>query len=277
VDRTAHRGRLDATGRALLWLVLLSGCSMRQLIYPIPPVPVGQPPPPLQEISLWGPAGVELEAWHRSDEGLTERRPAVAFFHGNGENLETMRRAGLFDRLLALEVPLLALDYPGYGNSAGLPTEGSLKEGAALAIDWLGERYPERPLVACGWSLGAALAIHLAAEGPRELAGVVAMSPWSSLEEVAVAHFPRWLVGIGLRERYDSLAAAPEVSSPCLIVHGAADRIIPAAQARRLAEALPRQRRVVVEGAGHNDLLGQSAVWREVTAFLDELASISPG
>jgi len=195
----------------------------------------------------------------------------MIFFHGNGENLETMKWTGLYEQLAALGVPLLVVDYPGYGRSTGQPSEESLKSAAAAALKWTREQYPNRGLVPCGWSLGAALAVHLAAAMPREVDGLVAISPWTSMHEVANAHFPRWLVTMGLRERYDSLAAASLIDSPALILHGTVDRIIPAAQGQRLAASLQTARWVPVEGAGHNDLLAFAVVWQEIDHFVSDL------
>ncbi len=251
--------------------LLLLGCTVRQMIYPAPPVSVPAPPRPLEEIELSLSSGVMVAAWHLSGDELPPTRPAVLFFHGNGENLETMRRSGLFHRLGDLDVGFLAVDYPGYGRSTGRPSEESNRLAATVALDWLAERYPDRPLAACGWSLGAAVAIELAAKRPDALAGLVAMSPWSSLPEVGKRHFPAWLVGLLVRERYESVVAARQVTLPALVVHGADDRIIPVDQGRRVAAALAGSRWIEVEGAGHNDLLSYDIVWDEMASYFDSL------
>jgi hypothetical protein len=121
------------------------------------------------------------------------------------------------------------------------------------------------------------VALDLAARHPQDVAGVVALSPWTSLQDVARLHFPGWLVGLALRERYDSRTAASTVRGPVLVMHGERDTIIPAAQGRELAQALgARARWVAVPGAGHNDLLAVPAVWREVRGFLDSLGRPGP-
>lgn len=244
---------------------------MRQLIYPVPPVEVGAAPPPLEEVSLPVAAAGDVVAWRYRAAEVERRRPAILFFHGNGENLETLRWGGVFDRLLALRSPFLVIDYPGYGRSPGRPSEASLKAAAETALRWHLARSPEGPTVACGWSLGAALAVHLAAAAPTDVAGLVALSPWTSLREVAANHFPGWLVGLGLREEYESLAVAPRVACPSLVVHGERDRVISASQGERLARALPAGEWVPLPGVGHNDLLGTAAAWRQIEEFVASL------
>jgi pimeloyl-ACP methyl ester carboxylesterase len=243
---------------------------MRSLIYPAPRVPVGAPPADFEEVSLRLDDGVRVVAWHRQPPAGS-RHPAMVFFHGNGENLETMKAAGLYARLRQLGAPLLVVDYPGYGRSGGQPGEVALKRAADSAAAWMLQRYPERGLVPCGWSLGAALAIHVATESGIGVAGVVAISPWTRLADVANLHFPAFLVGLGLREDYDSLTQARRVEAPALVVHGVRDGIIPVTQGERIAGALRQSRWVPIAEAGHNDLLAVPRVWQEIERFLDTL------
>ena len=243
---------------------------MRSLIYPAPPVAVGAPPADFEEVTLELDDGVRVVAWHRQPAAGSSH-PAMVFFHGNGENLETMTAAGLYARLRQLEAPLLVVDYPGYGRSGGRPDETALKRAADRAGVWMLQRYPERGLVPCGWSLGAALALHVAAESRIGVAGVVAISPWTRLADVANLHFPAFLVDLGLREDYDSLTLARRIEAPALVVHGARDGIIPAAQGERIAAALRQSRWVPLAEAGHNDLLAVPRVWQEIERFLDTL------
>lgn len=257
---------------AAFLLVLLAACRMQSLLYPVPSTPVPSPPPaPLVEVPLTAPSG-PVGAWWLPTEA--PGAPAILFLHGNGENIETMRRWGFFDAAATLGASVLALDYPGYGRSAGRPSEEGNVAAAQAALGWLAAR-PDRgagaPILVVGWSLGAAVALQAAMRGGDDVDGLALLSPWTSLAEIAGVHYPRWLVGLALSERYDSLAAAAAVRSPVLVMHGAEDGIIPAAQGRRLAEALgTRARWVEIEGAGHNDLLGRAEVWREIRSFVGE-------
>lgn len=256
---------------SLLAALLLQGCTVRSFIYPVPGVEVGTPPTGFEEIELPLTGGNRAVGWHHpGPESST--RPALIFFHGNGENLETLKWGGLYDHLLALDSPLLVVDYPGYGRSTGQPSEQSLKNTADEALKWMEAQYPDRPIVPCGWSLGAALAVHLGRLGPPRVQGLIAISSWTSLKAVAEIHFPTWLVGVGLRENYDSLGVADQVEVPTLVVHGTVDRIIPVDQGRQLARGVVDARWVEVGPAGHNDLLGFPEVWREIEAFVSSLS-----
>jgi uncharacterized protein len=259
---------LAALGIGIVCALTMSGSLAGWLLYPAPPVAVPAPPAPLAEVRLPLASGGSASAWTSTREAPAGA-PVVLFFHGNGENLETMRRAGLFEDFADLGVAWLAVDYPGYGRSGGRASERGLQETGNAVVAWAAERHPERPVVAAGWSLGAAVAVALAARHPERIGGLIALSPWTSLEATARRHFPGLLVGLLLRERYDSLAEARAVRGPALVIHGDVDGVIPAAQGRELASALPAGTRwVPVPGAGHNDLLNRPEVWREIAGYL---------
>lgn len=243
------------------------GCDMKGMIYPAPRVEVGAPPSGFEETTLVLEDGSSIVVWRSTDD---RGGPMLLFFHGNGENLETLKWSGLYDQLAAFGQPVV-IDYPGYGRSGGRPSEARLKAAAEAALTAVDAESGGRPVVVIGWSLGAALAIHLAATRAAQVDALVALSPWLSLPEVASGHFPRWLVSVGLDEAYDSQTAVAAVRCPTLILHGRADRIIPAHHGETLAAGVDGARWVAVDRAGHNDLLGEAIVWREIGAFLEGL------
>ncbi|HVR98739.1 MAG TPA: alpha/beta fold hydrolase [Thermoanaerobaculia bacterium] len=242
----------------------------RQALYPAPAVAVPSPPPSgLEEVRLDLSTGEKVTGWAYAASSLPPAAPVVVFFHGNGENLQTMAWAGLYEDLNSLGIAFLAVDFPGYGRSSGSPSEAGLMATGAAAVAWARQRQPGRPLILCGWSLGAAVAIATASRHPEEVRGLIALSPWTTLEEVARLIFPGFLVKAMLRETYDSLSAAKQIRVPALVMHGEVDDLIPASQGKRIAEALGGPTRwVAVPGTGHNDLFAQRQVWTELSDFL---------
>jgi pimeloyl-ACP methyl ester carboxylesterase len=269
--RTRRLVAFAAVAALAIGALAMMDSVVRSMVYPAPPVRVPSPPPkPLVEAAL--EAGAEaVSAWYLPP--TADAAPVVLMLHGNGENLETMRQADLFGDFGRQGAGVLAVDYPGYGRSAGTPSEDANLAAAEAGWDWLGRNAPGRPRVVAGWSLGAAVAAQLAARRGNEVAGVMLLSPWDRLAEVARIHFPAFMVGALLPEKYDSAAAAARIAAPALVVHGDRDDIIPVKLGRRLYEALPEPKRwVEVRGAGHNDLLARREAWQAITAFLGEIA-----
>ena len=261
--------------------LLMMDSVVRQMLYPAPPVRIPSPPPaPLVEVPLEA-NGRAVSAWYlppAAGGGATGAAPAAAaarvvlMLHGNGENLETMRQSGLFADLGTGGAGVLAIDYPGYGRSPGTPSEAANLAAAEAAWTWLLHNSDGGERVVAGWSLGAAVAAKVAARHHDEPAGVMLLSAWDRLDAVARLHFPGWMVGALLSERYDSVEAAKQITAPALLVHGDRDTIIPIELGRRLYAALPGEKRwIEVEGAGHNDLLARPEAWQAIHSFLSEI------
>ena len=118
-----------------------------------------------------------------------------------------------------------------------------------------------------GRSLGSAVAVQLAAQRPVRC--VVLTSPFASAVDVA-RDFYSWLpVAWLMRHPFDSLAHAPRLAMPVLVLAGEADTVVPPEHSRRLAQAWGgTQTLVALRGVGHNDISLHPGYAREVRAFL---------
>jgi pimeloyl-ACP methyl ester carboxylesterase len=259
-----------ALGAGVLALVV-GGCCLTSAVYPAPPDPVPLPAPPRLELAIPVSGVGQVVGW--LDRAEPAAAPAVLYLHGNGLNLATLAQTDLLPRLRGLPAHVLAIDYPGYGRSAGAPSEASLVASARAALALLQKHYPQSALFVMGGSLGAAVAVQTAAAegaaGGVPIAGVILVSPFSSLLDAAGEQFPRWLAKGFLCDRYDSQATAPHVPQPALVIHGARDRLVPLEEGRRVAARLPALRRlVVVEEAKHNDILSYDEGWAAIATFI---------
>jgi pimeloyl-ACP methyl ester carboxylesterase len=69
--------------------------------------------------------------------------------------------------------------------------------------------------------------------------------------------------------RFDASGRVRSIDAPTLVIHGSEDRLVPVANARALARAVPRSRLRVLEGAGHLVFIEEAEkVNEEVTSFL---------
>jgi len=253
----------------VMLLIPLSQYFVRIMTYPAPSVNVPSPPPdPFREIQINYDADGSAIGW-LYENGSNQNAPVILMFHGNGENLETMRMGGMLHQLMNLKVNFLAMDYPGYGGSSGKPSEENNIAAANSAFEWIENNYSNNPKIIFGWSLGAAVAIQTVFHNQNKVDGIIAVSAWSSLPNVAAAHYPRFLVNLLVKENYNSLEAGKQIKCQTLLIHGESDNIIPFSQGREVAEAIRSSSRwVPVPSAGHNDIFNKEIVWEEIANFI---------
>ena len=223
-------------------------------------------------------ATVGLQAWPEIDElrglrAVETPQPAtgtVIVWHGNAG--AAWQRGYYVGALQRLGYRVLLAEYPGYGGRPGEPSEAVL---VANAQATLRRAYAEfgAPIYLWGESLGAGVAAAVAAEPAAPIAGLVLLTPWDSLADLAQHLYPflpvRWL----LRDRYDSVRNLAGVTVPVAVVIAEQDEIIPLAHSQRLYESIaaPKQR-WLLPGAGHNTWPAEAhhAWWGEVMEFLTQ-------
>jgi fermentation-respiration switch protein FrsA (DUF1100 family) len=217
------------------------------MIYPAPKVPfaAGDAFPGFHRTHLQTSDGLRLQAIHLP---ARDTLPTVIFFHGNGDNLHGAIEA---TKLLgAAGYGLLLPEYRGYSDNPGSPTEAGLYNDGEAALQWLGqEGVPVSRMILIGNSLGSGVATELASR--HSIGGLVLVSGFSSLADIASLHMRLFPVRLLLRDRYDNQAKLPKVRAPVLILHGANDSLVPAAQAVALAKAAKGASLVIEPDAGH--------------------------
>jgi pimeloyl-ACP methyl ester carboxylesterase len=265
----AARAAHALAAAAAVVLPMLTGCRALQnalLFYPQPPAAAVPAPPPgwrAETIALERPGGVTVRGWLV----LPDRVPAGAVVYAGGNAEEVSWLVGRADRFGGRAVALV--NYRGFGESGGKPSEEALVGDAVALFDALASRPDVEPgrIAAMGRSLGAGIAVRLAATRPVDR--VVLVSPYDSIEAVGAHHFPAALVRALIADRYDAKARAPSLAMPMLAIVAASDGIIPAERSRSLHDAWGGPKRwLELPRADHNDLQDHAAYWREIGAFL---------
>ncbi len=211
-----------------------------------------------REIFMDAADGTRLHAWHAP---AAPGAPLVLYFGGNAEEVSWM-----LDEIgrQAPAASWLLVDYRGYGASGGAPSEEAL---ASDALTWYDRFHRENARIfVLGRSLGSGVAVHLAAQ--RRVDGVLLVTPFDSMVDVGRHHYPLLPVGLMLKHRFDSLAAAPRVSAPLLCLAALDDEVIPVAHARRLYDAWGGEKRWVELRGGHNGIDGHPDYWPAIRDFL---------
>ncbi len=88
-------------------------------------------------------------------------------------------------------------------------------------------------------------------------AGLVVESSFTNLADIARAFSYRWLpIELLLTQKFDAVDKIADVRMPVIVLHGDHDRYVPLELGRKLYEAAPQPKRlVVVEDGTHNNSL----------------------
>lgn len=194
----------------------------------------------------------------------------ILLFHGNAGS--ALDRTFYGKELSPLGYRLILMEYPGYGARAGELGEDSFVSAAVEAARAAVEQFGG-PLVLFGESLGCGVASAVAGSGKVPVAGVVLMTPWDTLPDMAQSVFwylpARWLT----RDRYDNVRNLGRYPGPVAVAVAENDEVIPPRHGHRLFELLSNRKKLwVLKGAGHNSwpAVVDSAWWGEIFGFLTE-------
>jgi len=229
------------------------------------------PPPGATDHRIEVEEGVELAGRFYP---LDPSRPAILFFHGNGEI------AGDYDGIApayhGIGANLFVADYRGYGGSDGIPSFASLIGDAHPVLagfhTLLDEGGFEGGRFVMGRSLGSLPAAELAATAHERLAGLIIESGAPGLARL------RQRAGIdasdseitALVEAHDARLA--NIRLPVVHIHGEWDQIIPLEYGVAFHEQLTTDEKqlVIIPGAGHNDIgwVGRELYFETLARFI---------
>jgi pimeloyl-ACP methyl ester carboxylesterase len=238
----------------------------RHVLFPRYMIPT--PEPPALKATRIEPWWLEtsfgkVEAWYLPPAEADQPAAAVIFGHGNGELIDYWPNE--LARFSEMGIGLLLVEFPGYGRSAGSPSQARIAETFILAYDRLAARTEVDPfrIVLFGRSLGGGALCDLALKRPS--AALILMSCFKSVSAFAVRYLaPAFLI----RDPFDNLAAVRRYKGPVLVMHGKFDEVVPIGHGRALHSAAQNGKMIVYD-AGHNDCPPDWAVfWRDVGDFL---------
>lgn len=267
IKKIAKRMLIYLLVAAVTWCVGVY-LVQRKVIYPRPTLTAAEKhnptlPPNASEMDIHTSVGT-VQGWFLRGAGISDQHPgpAVIYAHGNGELIDDWlyRMGGYTSR----GVSVLLAEYPGYGRSAGTPTQTSITEAYVKFYDKLKARPDVDPsrIVFHGRSLGGGVVAQLAEKRPP--AAMILQSTFTSVTAVAMRFgAPPFLI----RDPYPVLPVVKQFKKPLLIIGGSNDHILPVRYAKQLHRADP-QSELLILPMGHNDPPPEPAYWNHIAAFL---------
>jgi alpha/beta hydrolase fold. len=223
------------------------------------------------EVKLTAASGIKLNAWHiPGGQG-----PTFLLLSGNGGNMTVMlNRISYFHEL---GYSSLTVDYPGFGQSEGKPSEEGTYEAAEAAWRYLTEAKKIKPeqIIIYGFSLGGGVATWLAQK--HRSGGLVLDSTFTRVAEVGKSLAPEMAdqVETLLGQSYDSQSRLADIQGPLLVIHSRGDKLVPYQQGQALFESYNNGPKTMVSGQGdHMDfLLNRSEYLPAIKTFVKSIES----
>jgi pimeloyl-ACP methyl ester carboxylesterase len=230
--------------------------------------------------------GLQLAGWHIPVEDV--ERPVLVICHGVGANKQNF--LPVVQMLHELRYHAFIFDFRGHGDSDGRTITFGMKESQDVkaVFDAVRARHPTNRIHGLGYSMGGSALLKMAAEHGG-FDRVVVDSTFARADHVALhsmlwmfgpAKVPVWTMGRGWGRVFTGVDVGdhnPEdyVSRsslcPVLLIHGAADDMIPPTEAQRLQTAVgPQAQLWLVEGAGHLQAMGHPDYRGRLRRFLEE-------
>lgn len=170
-------------------------------------------------------------------------RPLVV--HCGGNSSDRYNSGTFFGLKVTPYADLIIFDYPGYGDSPGVPSAQAFETMIRNLAEELNERraQTDRPLVLWGYSLGGFVCTQLLGAVDKVEAIIIessakdASSAARQLIPALLRPFLRVQLSPTLAE-YDNVDALKGYDGDVLVLAGAQDTILPAKHSRRLVEGL---------------------------------------
>jgi pimeloyl-ACP methyl ester carboxylesterase len=194
---------------------------------------------------------------YRSLPTPNDLRPPLAILITHGNAGYAMHRADYAPLLRAAApdraVSVYVLEYPGYGARPGNPSQDAFLAAAAEA---LAEIPADIPVILLGESIGTGVASATASAHPDRVAGLLLLTPFDSLANVAQYPSQEWL---------------KDYRGPIAIILAEDDTIVPAKFGQKLHDTYAGPKKLIIaDQADHNDLLHTlpPSAWQEALNFL---------
>ncbi|CAE7205391.1 abhd13 [Symbiodinium sp. KB8] len=171
-----------------------------------------------------------------------------------------------------LEVHVLIMEYPGYGICPGKPSEDSFRQASQICLNFVTKvlRIPSSDIIIVGRSLGAAVALQVAATSAA--CGLVLIAPFLSLQDAVGQFVGQEASKVLVKNMFCNSEVIKTVKEvPVLVIHGDRDMLVDCSQGRQLLELCPSETKRFVSppGMGHNDdlLANVDLLWRPMMEF----------
>lgn len=209
-------------------------------------------------------------------KNIEGKAPLIIYFGGNGEcsarRFDTNFVSKKWDYFKGYN--FMMVDYPGYGNNSGTPSDKTMFENALKTYDYAVSRedVDQNNIVIMGYSIGTGVATYLASQ--RDIKSLILLAPYDEgitlyNSEANIFYGPlKYLV----KYKFESIEYAKSVKVKPLILASKDDELIPYSSSLKLSNQFACGSNLITyEGFSHNEFWGQAEVLEKVEKHLQEV------
>lgn len=207
--------------------------------------------------------GRQLHGW--KIPGGADNNRFIIYFGGNAEDVVY----NLYDGNRFRASHIFSVNYAGYGNSEGEPSQQILLQDALAVFDYAREHFQAESnrIYVMGRSVGSSVASYVAAN--RRAAGLILVTPFDSVENVAAHYYPwlpvRWL----LKHPFPTVDYIHQVQDPILVLSAGQDEIIPPGNLNNLLSAAPDDiEHFIIKQANHQNISAYKSYFQHINHFI---------
>ncbi|CAF0712806.1 unnamed protein product [Brachionus calyciflorus] len=227
---------------------------------------------------------------------IHDRRPVVLYVHGNDRDRSDYGRMKLCKSLSELGYHIFAIDYRGYGDSTGTPSETGVVNDVLALYNFIKAYQNETKIFFWGHSLGTGISSHAAkilSDFNAPPAGVVLEAPFFNISQAAKEHLAAplilnnpWIVRMGeeallnLNIHFNNAENVLKSKTKFLILHAEDDMFIPQDRSRDLLKICNEKRPTdyppvkLVEfhkrfGLGHGKIYTHKEIYPMIKDFIE--------
>ncbi|ERE72298.1 abhydrolase domain-containing protein 12B-like protein [Cricetulus griseus] len=223
----------------------------------------------------------KCRCWYEA--ALHDGNPIIVYLHGSAQHRAAPHRIKLAKVLSDGGFHVLSVDYRGFGDSTGTPTEEGLTRDAICVYEWTKARSGRTPVCLWGHSLGTGVATNAARALEAKGNELLLKIHKCFLKFSIYKKLPRCLRMLMDALKEDKIVFPSDenvkfLSSPLLILHGEDDRTVPLECGKQLYEIARKAYRnkdrvkmvVFPPGFHHNLLCKSPLLLRSVRDFLSQ-------
>lgn len=188
---------------------------------------------------------------------------AILYFGGNSESV-----VGSIPEFMQAfpSHTVYMVEYRGYGESTGTPTEIGLRSDALHIFDTVAKTHQNLSVI--GRSLGSGVASYVGAE--RDFDKLVMVTPFDSIRHLGQRRFRIFPMSILLKDRFESASRVNRFKAEVLILNAEYDAVVPKLHTDAFAAAftVKTPRVELIKGSAHNDISSFPTYYPLIREFL---------